>query len=235
MALPPHKTTAASATAAQVRRRSKGRRDSIQKLPRQKLERWAEFWSTSSEGFIPGAAAAAAPLEHSMAPGNYGPIAWELVEGEAAAAQLPPAAPVAVSMNTDVKVPLAIFKPAELPDTVTTGKLQRIEHPANHAHAIAAIDELLCWDTTPGASLDLKDACTTLNAWAKANFGGRGIKQGMVAALLSQVYGLEIPKQANYCWLCNVSPCTKANCGTHFDIVKVKRPRCHRVPGLSFI
>ena len=49
MALPPHETTAASATAAQARRRSKGRRDSIQKLPRQKWGRWAEFWSTGQQ------------------------------------------------------------------------------------------------------------------------------------------------------------------------------------------
>ena len=191
---------------------------------------------TAATAALPGAAAAAAPLEHSMALG--GPIARELVEGgaaAAAAAQLPPAAPVAVSMSTDVKVPLAFSKPAVLPHTVTTGTRQCIEHLRDHLHAVAAIDRHLCRNPSPGAFLDLKDVYKRLNAWTKTNFGGRGIKQGVVPALLSQVYGLEIPKQANYCWLCNVSPCTKANCGTHFDIVKVNRPHCHRVPGLSFI
>ena len=69
-----------------------------------------------------------------------------------------------------------------------------------------------------------------LNAWTKANHGGRGIKQGVVVALLSQVYGVEIPKQTNYndCWFCNISPCTRANCGDHFDLG-------YRFPGLGFI
>ena len=127
------------------------------------------------------------------------------------------------------------MKPRVLPTTVKAGKKrQHTEYLAKQMHVIAAIDRLLCWDPTPDAFLDLKPVYDRLNAWTKAKCG-RGIKQGVVPALLSQVYGIEIPKQTNYCSFCTVSPCTRANCGDHFDRVKAKRPRCHRVLGLGFI